>query len=222
MLLTILNKKYNLLLVIMFVGISAFSQSKADESIITKTYTNGQIKTLSTMADTLKNGIQLKLDKYGRLEKQEQYLFGVLDGRQLTFERGRVSVIKNYSKGLLDGTVERFTSSRKRSSLENYIKGVKSGESRWYYNNGRLCANYQYENGTIVGESKYFFENGKVKSIYNFKNNKIDGVYTEFDENENKILEGKYTKGNKEGKWKHYDANGKLTKTEKYKKGVKK
>ena len=224
--LTMLTNKNYLLLILMFVGVSVFSQEKligqTNNSTVTTTYKNGQIRTLSTMADTVKNGIQLQLDRYGRLEKQEQYLFGVLDGKQLTFERGRVSVIKNYSKGLLDGTVERYTTSRKLSSIENYSKGVKSGESKWYYYNGKLCATYNYDKGMIVGESKFFFENGKVKSIYTFKNNEIDGVYTEFDEEGHKVLEGKYVKGKKEGKWKYYNDKGRQVKTEKYRKGVKK
>ena len=217
-----LNKKISLLLVLIISSTFVFSQSEIDNSIITSTFANGQVKTLSAMTDTIKNGIQLKMDKYGRLEKQEQYLFGVLDGKQLDFERGRVTMIKTYSNGLLEGNVERFTTSRKLSSSENYSKGVKSGESKWFYYSGKLCATYNYENGIIVGESKFYFENGKLKSIYNFKNNKIDGVYIEFDENEKKILEGKYSKGKKDGKWKHYDVKGKLIKTEKYKKGVKK
>ena len=222
--LIMLNRKLAFLAILLFTSVFAFSQSvaKVDNSIVTTTYANGQLKALSTMVDTLKNGVQLKLDKYGRLEKQEEYLFGALDGKQLTFERGRVSIIKNYSKGLLDGTVERYTTSRKLSSSENYSKGVKSGESKWYYYSGKLCATYNYEDGTIVGESKFYFENGKVQSVYNFKNNEIDGVYTEFDENEKKVLVGQYSEGKKEGKWKHYDAKGKVVKTEKYKKGVKK
>ena len=219
------NKNY-FLLALMFVGGTVFSQEKLiaqpDNSIITTTYKNGQINTLSTMVDTVKNGIQLKLDKYGRLEKQTQYLFGVLNGKQLTFERGRVSVIKNYSNGLLNGTVEHYTTRRKLSSIENYSKGIKSGESKWYYYTGELCATYNYDKGLIVGESKFFFENGKVKSIYVFKNNEIDGTYTEFDEEGKKVLEGKYSKGKKNGKWKFFDKNGKITKTEKYRKGVKK
>lgn len=219
-----LNRKLAFILVILFTNSFAFSQENTQikNSIITSTYTNGQIKSLGTMVDTVKNGIQLKLDKYGRLEKQEQYLFDKLDGKQLTFERGRVAVIKNYSEGLLDGTVERYSTNRRLSSSENYSKGVKSGESKWYYYSGKLCATYNYENGTIVGESKFYFEDGKVQSIYNFKNNEIDGVYMEFDENEKKILEGQYSKGKKVGKWKHYDAKGKLIKTDKYKEGVKK
>jgi antitoxin component YwqK of YwqJK toxin-antitoxin module len=217
-----LNKKIIILVVLFISSTLAFSQTDTQLKVVTTTYANGQLKTLSTFSDTIKNGVQLKLDTYGRLEKQEQYLFGVLDGRQLTFERGRVSVIKNYSKGLLNGKVERYSTSRRLSSSENYVKGVKSGESKWFYYSGKLCATYNYNNGTIVGESKFYHENGKVKSIYNFRNNEIDGPYVEFDENEHKILEGQYSKGLKEGKWKYFDASGKLIKTEKYKKGVKK
>lgn len=219
-----LNRKLAFILTIVFTSFFAFSQEKAqiDNHVVTTTYTNGQLKTLSTMADTIKNGVQLKLDKYGRLEMQAQYLLGELDGKQLTFERGRVSVIKNYSKGLLEGLVETYSSSRKISSSENYSKGVKSGESKWFYYSGKLCSVYNYEKGSIVGESKFFFENGKVQTIYNFKNSEIDGEYTEFDINGNKILEGQYTNGRKEGKWKFYDEKGKLIKTEKFKKGEKK
>ena len=216
------NKKIVILVFLIITSAISFAQTKTSESIVTTVYPNGQIKTLSTLIDTLKNGIQLRLDTYGRLEKQEQYLFGKLDGKQIAFERGRVSMIKNYSNGLLNGTVERYTTSRRLSSSENYADGVKSGESKWYYYSGKLCATYNYDKGNIVGESKFYHENGKVQSIYFFKNNEIDGVYTEFDDNEKKVVEGHYKKGNKEGKWKYYDATGKLVKTEKYKKGVKK
>jgi len=215
-------RKITLLVILVFSSAFVFSQTKVDNSVVTTYHQNGQLKSLNTYSDTLKNGIQLKLDIYGRLESQEQYLFGVLDGKQLTFERGRVSIIKNYSKGLLDGTVERYSTSRRLSSSENYSKGIKNGESKWYYYSGKLSATYNYVNGKIVGESKFYHENGKVKSIYNFKNNKMNGVYTEFDENGNKIIEGYYSNGKKNGKWKFFDEKGKLIKTEKYRKGVKK
>jgi|LGVF01.1.fsa_nt_gb antitoxin component YwqK of YwqJK toxin-antitoxin module len=217
-----LNRKLILLVVLAISSTLAFSQEIKNDSIITQFFPSGQVKSISILNDTIKNGIQLEIDSNGRLLKQEEYISGVLNGKQITFERGRISLVKNYKNGLLDGPVERFTNSRRLSSSENFSKGIKSGESTWYYYSGKLCATYNYENGSIVGESKFYHENGKEKSVYIFSKNEINGPYIEYDEEGKTVVEGQYKKGKKEGKWKYYDATGKIKETVKYKKGVKK
>ena len=207
--------------VLLLVSTLSFSQENSGDAIITKTFPNGQLRSISVINDTVKNGIQVELDNYGRLLKQGSYLFGKLNGTQITFERGRVSLVKNYSNGLLDGKVERYNASRRLSSTENYIDGKKSGESKWYYYSGKLCTVYSYVDGSVEGETKYFHENGKLKSTYVFIKNKIEGAYLEYDEKGNKIVEGQYSRGKKEGKWKFYSDKGTLLRVDKFKKGIK-
>lgn len=214
----------NKIIIIALILLSSFyiQAQNPGVNLLTKYYANGQIRSIEVYSDTVKNGIFIKLDANGRLLKQEEYLFGKLNGKSIDYEYGRVKILKNYKAGKLDGSVETYHSNRKLSSIENYADGLKNGESIWYYKSGKVFAVYNYKKGNIEGKVDLFYENGKLKSSYFFKDNEMEGKYVQFSENGIKTIDGIYKNGKKEGKWRYYDEKGKLKESRKYKNGEQK
>lgn len=233
---------------IVFSANNAFSQNKNNSSEQNniennvKFHSNGQVRSISNLSKSNEGDvtININLDTSGRITSQNQSLNKKKNGKQISYERGKISKIEIYKNGLLNGATETYASNRKLSSTEMYKNGIKDGVSKWFYYSGQLASEYNYTNGNIVGDVKYYHETIKqtkkgskrgsvktkdplkVKSEYKFSNNEINGEYKEYNYNGTVVILGKYVDGKKHGKWKYFNDAGKQINTIKYKKGKKK
>ncbi|MGI6719043.1 MAG: toxin-antitoxin system YwqK family antitoxin [Bacteroidales bacterium] len=168
------------------------------------------LKGISEYSNGILNGVTIKMDQQGNLNKEMFYINGKLNGEYREYLRGLYIIeLANYKEGILHGKYYKKYENNPKISMEEsfYKNGNKHGVSRWYTDKGILIAEYLYNEGKFEGANKTFYENGKIMIEEVFENN-IPISYTEYYENGKIKLKGEYKDGKKEGVWVQYSEDG--------------
>ena len=103
--------------------------------------------------------------KSGKPVHTYQFQNGVLHGREnvLNEQTGVVTSYANYTDGLLDGEIVRFTPDGKHVIYQaTMVKNQQHGPEKYFYPSGKLLKTGQWEKGMPEGLFQYYDEQGKV------------------------------------------------------------
>ena len=178
---------------------------------------NGKRLEVIRTINGLKNGIQEKYNRKGKLQEKAMYRNGNIDGEVIVFDYyGRLLEKKNYkyskSKGhsLLQGKYEKYSNTKQIVSA-NYKDSLLDGKYKEYKNN-LLSISAKYKAGLLIGTKSSYNRKGNLMAVQKYKIITEDGVkksvltgkatYYHFQGNLQSV--GKYVNGKKEGIWKSY------------------
>lgn len=115
------------------------------------TYSEGNVKSITTYLDGVLNGVYVELDNQKRMIAQTGYKNGDFHGRAMRFKFGRPLEEFNYKDGQLDGFYRKhFDNNGKIRQEDEYANGVRNGASRLFDEDGNVIMMYTYKNGEKV------------------------------------------------------------------------
>jgi uncharacterized protein len=188
----------------------------------------------------LKQGIWKTYYPNGRVKTEVNYKDDLLSGSYKEYdESGNVSVLLQYSKGLLieqkdtaDLDIEIVNRTDEEGNIiysGSYRKNIPVGIHREYDKNGKVTNAYLYsDNGSKIGEGiitnegkkegawKYYYDSGSVRAAGNFSNNLEQGNWKFYYGNGKTEQTGVFKNGKTDGVWKWYYENGDLKREEEY------
>ena len=167
------KKKYAGMFLCLMIGFAiGIFISKINDTISVKKiyYKNNKIKTIYTLKNGKKDGLQLYFDKKGELTNAEPFLNGKSHGIVIDFNNGYT-------------TYEGYACFHGKSmQMYNFLQKSKfNGVFKGFYENGNINYELYFDKGTQT-LGKDYYKNGNIKEISTFTNGKRNydsKVYTE-------------------------------------------
>ena len=110
------------------------------------------IKLVENYFEGEKQGIELNFDENGFLLFKAFYHNNTLHGEYVTYSKRKVTEVKTYNFGVLEGPLSKFYTSGKIMEESYYMNGQMDGVATWYDQEGNVKFKYQYENGELIQE----------------------------------------------------------------------
>jgi antitoxin component YwqK of YwqJK toxin-antitoxin module len=133
----------------------------------------------------------------------------VYNSDETTFHLFDTIVYVRSNMSVLNGTIVKFDSEKKKMLECRYVNGVKDGEIKVWCANGNLVLTANYKNGVPEGLFQWWYSNGKKKARCNYKNGLLDGKaeawYNTF---EQLMYEENYIEGKMIGNQRYYTEQG--------------
>lgn len=101
----------------------------------------------------VKEGVTMQFDAQGNLEKKIFYHQNEFHGEVVSYERNKVTEIRPYSYGVLQGLVRKFYTNGKIMEESLFNNGKLDGIAKWYDQEGNLTIAYRYEGGELVDKN---------------------------------------------------------------------
>lgn len=226
--------KWKLITLLLFISISAYSQSDSLKPI-TYYYENGEISSSGFLRDGKPDGYWKSYYVDGTIKTEGNRVDFKLDGPWKFYdENGQIAVIINYSLDKKNG----FKDTYKEGYLfkrEEFIDDFKQNFTTLYYANGQIEKLTPFVNNKEHGNGYSYDTTGLIVGLQTYKlgvlvkNQSINftdktgfkqGLWMEFHNNLNVKSEGPYKDNLKHGFWKYYKPNGNLIRIEKWVMGV--
>ena len=161
----------------------------------------------------LKHGRHTEKYEDGSPQAAGRYKQGLRTGEWKFYDRkGRVTHVKNYSSGKLDG---KYVETQHDSAY--VVTGIYSNDKRkgkWTKRTlsknkkeGLLLLEEEYDNGQLSGRRRVWHANGKLREESNYARGKLDGSYASWDTSGLRCVSGSYMAGAMQGEWKVYAGN---------------
>ena len=135
--------------------------------------------------------------------------FPVYNSDETTFHLFDTLVYVRSNMSVLNGTIVKFDSEKKKMLECRYVSGIKDGELKVWCANGNLVLTANYKNGIPEGLFQWWYSNGKRKARCNYKKGLLDGKaeawYNTF---EQLMYEENYFEGKMIGNQRYYTENG--------------
>lgn len=113
---------------------------------------DGRLKSFTSYADGLKNGMHMTLTDRGQVTLESYYKEDQLHGRQVKYKFGsRIEEESEYNMGVLNGVFKSYNSTGKLQREIHYKDGQLHGKNAFYDEEGNMTMEYQYEDGEKVG-----------------------------------------------------------------------
>jgi len=133
-------------------------------------------------------------------KREINYQNGKLHGKMIYWNRkGQIVIESNYKNNLLDGLEIEYENGQ-ISMERNYSKGVQQGKETWWNENGQISHESNYSKGVLQGKNTDWHSNGQKLIEVNYIDGKKDGKDTFWDEDGQKWTEVNYIDGKKDGK----------------------
>jgi antitoxin component YwqK of YwqJK toxin-antitoxin module len=133
----------------------------------------------------------------------------VYNSDETTFHLFDTIVYVRSNMSVLNGTIVKFDSEKKKMLECRYVNGVKDGEIKVWCANGNLVLSANYKNGVPEGLFQWWYSNGKKKARCNYKKGLLDGKaeawYNTF---EQLMYEENYIEGKMIGNQRYYSEEG--------------
>ena len=131
----------------------AFYKNGYREGVYTSFHDNKYVESTVGYIQGKKEGQLLLLDDKGQILERSTYHNDLLEGAFVKYDRSRVKETRFYSKGQLNGPVEKFYSNNNIMERTTYKEGQLDGIARWYDQQGNLTIEYTYDMGELVDDS---------------------------------------------------------------------
>ncbi|MEK9604195.1 MAG: hypothetical protein VW127_07225 [Flavobacteriaceae bacterium] len=89
--------------------------------------------------------------------------------------------LRNYSKGLPQGSWISFYENGQKKEQVNYVNGYMQGVRKSYWNNGLVKEENEFDRGILTGVSNFYYSNGQLRKTIAFDfNGNRDGVWLDY------------------------------------------
>jgi len=154
-------------------------------------YSTGQVKSMGSYKDNIKEGVTREYSPEGKIIAAKIYKDGIVIGDGIVDEQG-----------FKQGPWKEFHDSGELKSVGKYVDGLKIGPWKYYYKNGKIEQTGTYlKNEKPDGEWKWYHDNDSLWKDENYSNGLENGLMTEYSDSGTVITKGEYVDGLEEGPW---------------------
>ncbi|MBI3602786.1 MAG: toxin-antitoxin system YwqK family antitoxin [Candidatus Omnitrophica bacterium] len=141
-------------------------------------------------------GVWHVYDRYGNLQKEENYKAYRLDGDVKTFyPSGELKALTPYVDGERQGLEKTYYEKGALESQNIYANNDLNDLSRHYYDTGELEREAYYKDGQLNGTTKIYYKSGNMKQQLRYIRGIIDGTVLTYSKDGHLNVEDDYQKG---------------------------